>query len=98
MLARAGEMMGQEIELKLEGPRGAIGKATKLPWLRELARAPAKRGKLVSVYFDTPKLKLRNHGVALRVRHIGKKRVQTIKVVQKGGRGPLGRAESARPR
>jgi triphosphatase len=85
--------MGQEIELKLVGPHVALRKAMELPWLRELASGPAKREKLVSVYFDTPKLKLHKRGLALRVRHIDKKHVQTIKTIQKGRRGPLGRDE-----
>ncbi|MFL6817189.1 MAG: CHAD domain-containing protein [Bradyrhizobium sp.] len=44
---------------------------------------------LVSIYFDTPKHKLRRHGLSLRVRHIGDKRVQTIKSTINGqfGRG-----------
>ena len=85
--------MGREIELKLEVPRAAIGKAPTLAWLRAMAAGPVKRERLISVYFDTRKLKLRERGVALRVRHIGKKRLQTIKAVQKGGRGALGRDE-----
>lgn len=84
--------MGQEIELKLEVPRKAIRRSTDLPWLLELACSPAKHEKLTSVYFDTPKCKLRDHGVSLRVRHVGRKRLQTIKVIQKRA-GPLGRDE-----
>jgi triphosphatase len=85
--------MGQEIEVKLEVPRKAIRKSAELPWLLRLACGPAKHKKLTSVYFDTPKRKLRDHGVALRVRHVGKMRLQTIKVIAKGGRGPLARDE-----
>ena len=50
-------------------------------------------GKLISVYFDTAKQELRNHGLSLRVRHIGDKRLQTIKVENKGARGAFGRDE-----
>jgi triphosphatase len=39
----------------------------------------AKTEELVSVYFDTAKLKLRKHGISLRVRHVGDRHVQTIK-------------------
>jgi inorganic triphosphatase YgiF len=84
--------MGREIELKLAVPRTKIGKAINLPWLRDLVRGEVTREKLSSVYFDTPKFELRDRGVALRVRHIGKKRVQTIKV-ENGGSGALGRGE-----
>src|SRR3954451_4218191 len=34
---------------------------------------------LVSTYFDTPRHKLRRHGLSLRVRHNGDKHIQTIK-------------------
>ncbi|MBO0735529.1 MAG: CHAD domain-containing protein [Alphaproteobacteria bacterium] len=85
--------MAHEIELKLQVPRDAISKAADLPGLRQLIQGPPRRQKLTSVYFDTPSLKLRDHGLALRVRRIGKKRVQTIKAISKGGRGALGRDE-----
>jgi adenylate cyclase class IV len=61
--------------------------------LQKLAQAPAKREKLVSIYFDTAKQKLRNHGLSLRVRHAGSKRLQTIKVENTGARGAFGRDE-----
>lgn len=85
--------MAQEIELKLGVEPAEIRKVSRLLWLRTAIDGPIKRERLVSVYFDTPKLKLRRKGIVLRVRHIGKKRVQTIKTVQKGGRGALGRDE-----
>ena len=39
---------------------------------------------LVSVYFDSHELFLHNHGLTLRVRHIGDKRIQTIKSAHHG--------------
>jgi inorganic triphosphatase YgiF len=45
------------------------------------------------VYFDTPKSKLRKHGLVLRIRHSGSNRLQTIKALQKGARGSFGRNE-----
>lgn len=85
--------MASEIEVKLELSPDAVDRVTTLPWLRELAQGPARREKLISVYFDTAKQKLRNHGLSLRVRHIGDKRLQTIKVENKGARGAFGRDE-----
>jgi triphosphatase len=76
--------MGREVELKLQVPPSAIDEVARLPWLSEAANAPAKHENLVTVYFDTAKSKLRKHGLALRVRHIGADRVQTIKALQKG--------------
>jgi triphosphatase len=85
--------MAREIELKLSVAPTAIGEVAKLRWLRDATNGPVKREKLVSIYFDTAKHKLRRKGVALRVRHIGQKRVQTIKIIQKGRPGALGRDE-----
>jgi inorganic triphosphatase YgiF len=65
-----------EIELKLElDPRDA-------PKLQRYCRKAFKSGQaqvLESVYFDTPERHLQRAGFALRVRHIGKRRIQTLK-------------------
>src|SRR4029079_9910225 len=39
---------------------------------------------LVSVYFDSDALFLRDHGLTVRVRHIGDRRIQTIKSAEHG--------------
>jgi inorganic triphosphatase YgiF len=71
-----------EIELKLEAKntdiRTVIGTLESSTLLRPAAAQAQSKG-LVSVYFDTSKLKLRKHGVSLRVRHFGDHHVQTIK-------------------
>ena len=85
--------MADEIELKLTVPRGALRRVEQLPWLREFVSGPAKREKLVSVYFDSRKFKLRDHGVSLRVRHIGRKRIQTIKASGNAAARGFGRQE-----
>src|SRR4051812_34272732 len=95
--------MSTELELKLTIPRASARKAEKLPWLRNLATGSVSRSDISSVYFDTDKFKLRKHGVTLRVRKTGSKRLQTIKGAV-GGVGGLERAEredditSAQPR
>lgn len=71
--------MGTEVELKLTAPRAALNKARQLPWLKRLAADRARTEDVTSVYFDTRKFALRDHGVTLRVRTIGAKRLQTIK-------------------
>ena len=76
--------MGREVELKLEVPPSAIDKVVRLPWLSEVSDGPMKSEKLVTVYFDTAKSKLREHGLTLRVRHIDENRLQTIKALKKG--------------
>ena len=71
--------MGTEVELKLVTSRSALRKAMALPWLRKMTGDTVKHQHLTSVYFDTPKLALRDHGVSLRVRRVGDQRLQTIK-------------------
>jgi inorganic triphosphatase YgiF len=71
--------MGTEIELKLSASPRALQEAVRLPWPRTLASGPVSRRRIVSVYFDTPKCKLHRHGLSLRIRRIGRKRLQTIK-------------------
>jgi inorganic triphosphatase YgiF len=39
-----------------------------LPWLKKMTGDAVKHQHLTSVYFDTPKLALRDHAVSLRVR------------------------------
>lgn len=83
--------MPTEVELKLSVSPRALSDAARLPWLRKLASGPVSRETLTSVYFDTDKFKLRNHGLTLRVRKLGRKRLQTIKA--DGGPQASGREE-----
>jgi inorganic triphosphatase YgiF len=85
--------VGREVELKLEVPASAIDDVARLPWLSEVSSGMPKCQKLVSVYFDTAKSELREHGLVLRVRHTGENRLQTIKAVEKGARGAFERDE-----
>jgi triphosphatase len=71
--------VGTEVELKLVTSRSALRKAMALPWLRKMTGDAVKHQHLTSVYFDTPKLVLRDHAVSLRVRKAGDQRLQTIK-------------------
>ncbi len=66
-----------EIEIKLELPSAKPLRVADLP-LRQTSRT-VRSEKLVSIYFDTDRLKLGRHGVTLRVRRIGRQHVQTIK-------------------
>ena len=63
--------MGREVELRLEVPVSTIDDVARLPWLREVSSDTPKCEKLVSLYFDTAKSKLREHGLVLRVRYAG---------------------------
>jgi triphosphatase len=68
----------KELEVKLALPLASLPRLGKLPLVRKLKASPERTSE-VSVYFDTPKQKLRKHGVMLRVRRIGDRHIQTIK-------------------
>jgi inorganic triphosphatase YgiF len=68
-----------ETELKLALPVRRLHGIVDLAWLKKLERAAPQTENLVSVYFDTAKRALRDRHLALRVRHIGDKYLQTVK-------------------
>jgi inorganic triphosphatase YgiF len=69
----------REVELKLEVPIDSISRLTRSALLQAVGKRPSKPATLVSVYFDTEKLKLRDKGLSLRVRRVGRRHLQTIK-------------------
>ncbi len=73
----------REIELKLRVSPEDVATLQAHPNFGSTLGEPV-RETLVSVYFDSDKFFLRNHGLTLRVRHIGKKRVQTVKSARQG--------------
>ena len=85
--------MAQEIEVKLEASTRAARRLLDAAWLKRLEIAAPKRERLVSVYYDTAACALRARGMSLRVRHIGKRRVQTVKAGPQGSCGPFCREE-----
>ncbi len=84
--------MSAEIELKLEIPAGSIGRLNHSPLLKNAA-AERKSAVLQSVYFDTSKQTLRRHGLLLRIRRSGARRVQTVKQDDGHGAGLFSRGE-----
>jgi inorganic triphosphatase YgiF len=82
----------REIELKLElNPSDAT--RIKRHLSRRAKSVKGARQKLVSVYFDTPDLRLRQNGLSLRVRRVGSKHTQTIKNTNGQAAGLFDRAE-----
>jgi triphosphatase len=71
----------KELEIKLELAPASLPRVKKIPLVRAL-KAPPRRTTEVSVYFDTPKHKLRRKGLQLRVRRIGNRYIQTIKATR----------------
>ncbi len=77
--------MSEEFELKLRMSPERLEQLRRSALLRSLARERAVTRHLTSVYFDTPDRALQQRGIALRIRQIGDRRIQTVKV-------PLGEA------
>ena len=71
--------MADEIELKLAVAADRVGRLKRNPLIRTLATRRAVTSRLHSVYFDTPDLLLAKHGLSLRIRRIGDRRIQTLK-------------------
>ncbi len=67
--------MNVEIELKLRVPHSSMAKLSRHP----LLKSPKISLNLVSRYFDTPALDLKSKGIALRLRKVGRRWVQTVK-------------------
>jgi inorganic triphosphatase YgiF len=79
--------MHEELELKLAVTPDELKRLRRDPLIRSLAHNRASTKRLHTTYFDTPSLDLQRRGMALRVRRVGKRRVQTLKVPGKGAGG-----------
>lgn len=73
--------MSLETELKLYIAPEDCSKLLQHPLLQSASRTQTQQ--LYNSYFDTPKHDLLQQGIGLRVRHIGEKRLQTIKTANK---------------
>jgi triphosphatase len=72
--------VSHEIELKLKLPRGSKLALARLPRaLQKNLAEPRRVEQLESLYYDTPRRELREHGISLRIRRNGKQSLQTIK-------------------
>ena len=70
----------REIELKATIAPEQLDKIKDLPAIRKRAVGRARSKKLVTVYFDTPDHELRQQGLSLRVRKVGRAFVQCVKL------------------
>lgn len=77
--------MLREIELKLTADPDVLARVRRAKEVRALATGPARTSDLESVYFDSPELALGSRAIALRVRRIGRRFVQTVKANGDGG-------------
>lgn len=87
--------MADEVELKLALPKSAQRAFLRHPLLRQAAARHTTR--LVNIYYDTPDLALRNHGIALRLRRQGKNWLQTVKCAGSSAAGLTTRPEWEEP-
>lgn len=71
--------MATEIELKLLINPADIPKLRRHPLLKAHAAGRTNTRHLLSIYYDTPDLNLRQQRVALRVRRVGARWIQTVK-------------------
>jgi len=85
--------VGTETELKLQLETAGLRRLRRHPLVQSLKRGRPVTQLLRSVYFDTPDFRLRGLGVVLRVRHIGRRRIQTLKTMGECLGGAWARSE-----
>ena len=76
--------MADEVELKLTVAPERASAVRRLALIRRLAEKRAVTRQLSTIYFDTPDQALAKRGIVLRIRSIGRRRVQTIKLPGEG--------------
>jgi len=69
-----------EFELKLEFDEEELARLAGSPALAALTVGEPRKGQLVSTYYDTPDLRLRDAGMSLRIRESGGALIQTAKI------------------
>ncbi|WP_019646436.1 CYTH and CHAD domain-containing protein [Novispirillum itersonii] len=72
--------MATELELKLDLDPALIDKVRRHGLIRRLRQGKAISQDLRSVYFDTSDHTLRQIGATVRIRHVGKRRIQNVKM------------------
>lgn len=87
----------REIELKLEIGEADFARLRRHPWLVEISEGRPATRTLHSVYFDTQDLALWQHGLVLRVRGIGRRRIVGVKTRGEARGGLVAREEYEAP-
>ena len=79
--------MEHELELKLRLSDEAASRLARQPAIKHALAGTPRTTRLLTVYYDTPDNLLARQGMALRVRHVGRRRIQTLKVAADGHDG-----------
>ncbi|WGF86768.1 CYTH and CHAD domain-containing protein [Marinivivus vitaminiproducens] len=82
-----------EVELKLAATAEAIDTLIDAKLLNDHAEAPAVARDLVTIYYDTPDRRLSRRKLALRVRRVGRRHIQTLKTANESNGASLRRGE-----
>ncbi|MEA4839245.1 MAG: CHAD domain-containing protein [Rhodospirillaceae bacterium] len=77
--------MGAETEVKLRLDRAGLDALRRHPLIRKFKTGRAATQFQTSLYFDTPELALLHRRIALRIRHAGGARIQTVKTAAGAG-------------
>ena len=85
--------MSIETELKLVLAPEQLRRVPRNELVRRLKRGRGVSDTLKSVYFDTADLQLRGNKMVLRVRHVGRRRIQTLKTMGEPSAGASHRQE-----
>ena len=85
--------MGTERELKLKVEPSELRRLRRHSLIHTLKRGRPQTQFLKSVYFDTPDCRLRAQNMVLRVRHVGRRRIQTLKTMGENCGGAWVRGE-----
>ena len=85
--------MSTETELKLVLAPDQLRRLPRSALVRRLKRGRGVSDTLKSVYFDTEDLQLRGNRMVLRVRHVGRRRIQTLKTMGEPNAGASHRQE-----
>jgi inorganic triphosphatase YgiF len=88
---------GREVELKLSIPPDRLARVMRSPQLRPPGARRAVTRALRNVYYDTPRLTLREQGIMLRVRESGRRYLQTVKSTAGSAAGLFRRGEWETP-
>ena len=81
------EPIAREIELKLHVDAGDLAKLRDYPGLASYRAGVPTVQRLVTTYYDTPDHRLASSGLALRVRRVGRRCIQTVKTRERAASG-----------